>query len=150
MRSRIPRFCLREAERGELLVSAEFPGLPPSVNNIWKPYKSGIYKNPAVNRWQSEAVWILRKSIGLPVKTYEGDVSYLLMLMLSSKRKRDADNCVKALQDCLQISGVIKDDSQVKDHRVIMTAGKPARTLLYLWADSRLPAEDVEEIAATY
>jgi Holliday junction resolvase RusA-like endonuclease len=139
-----------EAERGALLVSAEFPGLPPSVNNIWKPHGRGLYKSAKAKQWQHDAMWILRKAAGLPVKTYMDDVSYLLMLFTPSSRKRDGDNCVKALQDCLQMAGIIKDDSQVKDHRVILTKGAPARTILYLWADSRLPAENVERIAAGY
>jgi Holliday junction resolvase RusA-like endonuclease len=120
------------------------------VNNIWKPHGRTLYKNSSVRKWQEDAAWILREAVGLPVKTFAGDVSYLLMLLTSTDRKRDGDNCVKALQDCLQMAGIIKDDSQVKDHRVIMARDKPARTILYLWADSRLPAEDVEHIAAGY
>jgi Holliday junction resolvase RusA-like endonuclease len=139
-----------EAYPGMLLVSAEFPGLPPSVNGIWKPLGRGLYKSAKAKQWQHDAVWILRKAAGLPVKTFEDDVCYLLVLLTSTNRRRDGDNCVKALQDCLQMAGIIKDDSQVKDHRVILTRGTPARTILYLWADSRLPAEDVERIAAGY
>jgi Holliday junction resolvase RusA-like endonuclease len=109
-----------------------------------------LYKSEKAKRRQHDAMWILRKAAGLPVKTFGEDVSYLLMLLTPSNRRMDGDNCVKALQDCLQMSGIIEDDAQVKDHRVILAKGTPARTILYLWADSRLPAEDVERIAAGY
>jgi Holliday junction resolvase RusA-like endonuclease len=132
---------------GDLLVYATIPGLPPSVNNIWKPHGRGIYKSPRAKEWQEGAAWILRQAVGLPVKTYEGEVSYLLLLVPSTTTKMDGDNRVKSLQDCFQMAGIVKDDSQVKDHRVVSALRRGvAETVVYLWASGRLPDEEVREI----
>jgi Holliday junction resolvase RusA-like endonuclease len=136
-----------QVKNGDLLVYATIPGLPPSVNNIWKPHGRGIYKNPIAKEWQERTVWILRQATGLPVKTYGGEVSYLLLLIPATLAKMDGDNRVKLLQDCLQMSGIIKDDSQVKDHRVILASkGGASETVVYLWAGNRLPDEEVQKI----
>lgn len=134
-------------EPGRLIVAARFPGLPPSVNNIWKIKSRGIYKSPDAKKWQADALWILRGAREDRSVAYEDEVCYLLALLPATARRFDCDNCVKSLQDCLQLAGIIKDDSQVKDHRVIALppGGKGAQSVIYLWAGGVLPDESVRE-----
>ena len=132
---------------GELLLEAVIPGLPPSVNGLWKVRPRGLYKSHAARQWQHDAVWLMKSAAGLPVATFGGPVSYLLLLLASTGRKSDADNRVKAFQDCLQMAGIIADDCQVKDHRVIhAVTGRANQTAVYLWAGERLPEGEMRRL----
>jgi Holliday junction resolvase RusA-like endonuclease len=132
-------------EPGTLIASAVIPGLPPSVNGIWRIKGRGIYKTQAARAWQETASICLRFARKVQGEPYEGPVCYL-MTVLAEKigRKRDTDNMTKSVQDSLQIAGLIADDSQVQDFRVVrIITGQPDQTAVFLWAGERLPEDEM-------
>lgn len=95
------------------LMRIEFEGLPPTVNQMYRTGSRGQrYKKPEVAEWQEEISAKIKEawSNSLP---YEGEVSVSVIFTVSTKRRWDIDNRLKALFDCLQSAGVIKNDSQI-------------------------------------
>ena len=87
-------------------------GLPPTVNHLYRTARDGTrYKTKAGRRWQQETASIMRLAWMRP--PYEGDVELRLAFQTADRRRWDIDNRVKAVQDCLQLGGVLKDDRQV-------------------------------------
>ena len=94
------------------LLTLEFEGLPPTVNMMYRGIHGHRYKTTATQRFQADISQCMRKLWnGQP--PYEGRVEYTITYFTINYRRWDIDNRVKALQDCLSLSGVIKDDSQV-------------------------------------
>ena len=88
-------------------------GLPPSVNHMYKTGRNGNrYKRPEVSEWQEETAGKIREAWN-EEKPYEGYVELWVLFTVKGKRRWDIDNRVKALQDCLEHGGAIKDDSQI-------------------------------------
>jgi len=120
-----PKKCC--SKQADVLVEAEIPELPPSVNAIWRStYGKGgrTYKPKAVKDWQKEAALIMREDfLKRGIGQYEGIVVLEIAIRTSSKRKMDVDNRIKALQDCLEPAGILNDDSQVWDLRIYRQMG---------------------------
>jgi Holliday junction resolvase RusA-like endonuclease len=139
-------------ESGSLIASAEIPGLPPSVNGIWKVRRRGIYKSKKARVWQEVASWELamgRKKRGEP---YCGPASFLMVVLARSiGRRRDIDNMGKCAHDAAQRAGVFKDDSQVQDFRAVrIFTGQADKTAIYVWAGERLPDDDVRQVIKAF
>ena len=49
------------------------------------------------------------------VGPYLGPVALHIIMTSRTRRRWDLDNRVKAVQDCLQMAGIIKDDSQITE-----------------------------------
>lgn len=96
-----------------VLFSLEIEGLPPTANHLYRNFRHWRYKTAAGRKYQEE---VSRLMLGawknqLP---YEEPVELRITFTTNSRRKWDVDNRVKALQDCLSMAGVLKDDRQVE------------------------------------
>jgi crossover junction endodeoxyribonuclease RusA len=59
------------------------------------------------------------------IKPLEGDLALTVHLYPPDRRRRDADNCLKCLQDSLVHAGALRDDSQIKVLHVEMLEPVP-------------------------
>lgn len=100
------------------LIKIELSELPPTVNHLYRNSARGIrYKTKAGRAWQDNAAAILKTAWGKRAP-YGGLVTLDILFQTKDRRHWDIDNRVKALQDCLQISGVLSDDAQVEELHV--------------------------------
>lgn len=107
-------------------------GLPPTVNHLYRTGSNGQrYKTRAGRAWQKAAAEILRRAWRR--EPYAGDVELRVSLIAADRRKWDIDNRVKAVQDCLQAGGVLKDDRQVQRLLLERDFGQVAQTRLELY-----------------
>lgn len=90
----------------------ELLGLPPTVNHMYRTGNRSRYKTLEVREYQQYAVNKLREA-WTGRKTLDGRIEMRITFTTDNKRRWDIDNRVKALQDCLSMAGVIRDDSQV-------------------------------------
>ena len=115
-----------------ILLSLEFEGLPPSVNQMYrtgrgsKRYKKP-YKKPEVSEWQNEVASLMRRAWDNP-RPYTGEIEVHILFMVSNKRRWDVDNRLKALLDCLAHGGVIKDDTQISGILALRRQGDTSST----------------------
>lgn len=90
-----------------MTVTLDLP-FPPSSNHLWKKGRSGMYRSPRYMTWINAAGWELKRQKPLPIK---GDYLIVVSLERKGRRRRDADNFLKAISDLLVLHGVIEDDS---------------------------------------
>ena len=96
-----------------ILVELEFPGLPPTLNHLYRNSRTGIrYKTAEGRRWQEDVAMLLARA-KRNREPYRGYVFLCVILSCTNRRLWDVDNRIKALQDCLSMSGIVKDDKQV-------------------------------------
>lgn len=108
----------------DFLLFVQIDGLPPSVNTSYrgKAGKFGrcvFYKKREVKQWQTDAKHRLvgsAKHLDLPLM---GKLRLTIICYTKNERRMDVDNRIKAVQDCLQDAGIIKDDSQIWDVRAL-------------------------------
>jgi crossover junction endodeoxyribonuclease RusA len=105
---------------GFIVVAAELPGVPPTVNHYIRHTRDGRhYKTKEAREWQETAATLIalsyraRAGNGHPAP-YKGLVEFKIDWYSKTWGKEDADNRIKAAQDCLALAGVIEDDRQVK------------------------------------
>ena len=101
-----------DGARGGVIFQVDIGGLPPTVNHLYRTSRGGgRYKTQEGKKWQRDASAIMRGAWkGAP---YVWDVELCIDFFTADKRRWDIDNRVKALQDCLAMGGVLKDDRQV-------------------------------------
>ena len=103
-------------DNGKELISLEIEALPPTVNQMYRNVSiHGItrrYKTPACHDFQ-DALASKLKFLWGDKPPYTENVSLYVEFSQKDRRRWDIDNRVKALQDCLSMAGVIKDDSQI-------------------------------------
>jgi len=96
---------------------------PPSVNNAWRMVRVGnrcrMVQSREGRAYRIRACAQLA-SVGRPMLACPMRVVVTLHPP-DRRKKRDVDNTLKALLDALQHGGVICDDSQVQDLRVLKT-----------------------------
>ena len=96
-----------------ILLDMELKGLPPTVNQMYRTSKTCVrYKTQKAKDYQRYAVKAMQAAHLVPY-TFKGRVVLNVKFYDSEKRKWDLDNRLKVLQDCLQLAGIIKDDSQI-------------------------------------
>lgn len=102
-----------------IVMKSMLPTLPPTVNSTYNNnMKGNFYKKTVVKDWQSAIACIFANHYGKPVSC-DAQVGFYILIRTKSKRGFDIDNRVKAAQDCLKMGGVLKDDNQIWDLRVI-------------------------------
>ena len=95
------------------LLRLEIEGLPPSVNQMYRTGRRGNrYKRADVEEWQSETANAIRSAWNKP-RPYEEEVEVRVIFTVKGNRRWDVDNRLKALLDCLEDGGAIKDDAQI-------------------------------------
>ena len=94
------------------ILDMELIGLPPTVNHMYRTGNRNRYKTLEVREYQQYAVNKLREA-WQGRKAMDGRIEMHIRFTTDNKRRWDIDNRVKALQDCLSMAGVIRDDSQV-------------------------------------
>ena len=112
-------------------LDVEFIGLPPSVNHMYRTGSGSRYKTLEVREYQQYVVNKLREA-WKGRKTLTGRIEMKLLFQTNNRRRWDIDNRVKALQDCLSIAGVIRDDSQLDMLQVERVYGKEQSTKMTL------------------
>ena len=112
-----------------VLLSFELEGLPPTVNHLYRNFRHWRYKTASGRKYQEEVANRLREAWSSK-PPYEGAVEFRIKFETNSRRKWDIDNRVKALQDCLSLAGVIKDDKQVEILHVERQYGKKRATYI--------------------
>ena len=105
----------------------EFLGLPPTVNHMYRTGTRSRYKTLEVREYQLYAVNKLREAWA-GRKTLTGRIEMRLTFTTDTRHRWDIDNRVKALQDCLSVAGVIRDDSQLDALHVERVYGKEKST----------------------
>ena len=100
--------------RANILLELEIQGLPPTVNHLYRTGRTGYrYKTAGGRKYQEQVSFLLAQK-WQDKPSYSGDVELRIEFTVKSRRKWDIDNRVKALQDCLNMAGIVKDDSQVQ------------------------------------
>lgn len=104
------------------LLDITLDGLPPTVNHLYRSGGGHWYKTAegaAYQEMTASEMWRMRQTSRVlgPYLTgpYLGDVALHIVMTARTRRKWDLDNRVKAVQDCLQMAGIIKDDSQITE-----------------------------------
>lgn len=116
-----------------VLLSLELEGLPPTVNHIYRSARHGWrFKTASCVKYQEEVSNAMR--ILWDKEAYGGRVSLNIKFTVRDRRKWDIDNRVKALQDCLELAGVIKNDSQIDELHVMREHGNVSKTSIKLLA----------------
>jgi len=84
--------------------------VPPTANHMFFNVKGrGRVKTPEYAGWREHNAWFLKS---LRLGSVEGDVRVDIELPIN--RRRDIDNAIKPLLDCLQASGIVQNDRQVR------------------------------------
>ena len=84
---------------------------PPSANAIYRISRKSVHKSVEYNYWLTRTVPAIRlnfKRVSIPPKT---PISVCLRANLD--RRRDLDNILKPILDCLQMADVIPNDNYV-------------------------------------
>ena len=101
------------------LLDITLEGLPPTVNHLYRSGGGHRYKTPEGVAYQTATMATMKDKWTQPAKhcsgPYLGDVALHIVMTARTRRKWDLDNRVKAVQDCLQMAGIIKDDSQITE-----------------------------------
>ena len=116
-----------------LLLELELEGLPPTVNHLYRTGRSGFrYKTERGRKYQEQISSLLAEKWQRRAPC-SGDIEFCIEFTVKTRRKWDIDNRVKALQDCLSMSGIIEDDSQVQALHVERHKGEIDMTRLEIW-----------------
>lgn len=96
---------------------------PPSVNRIWRSPRKGPLAGrvllAADGREYRKAVRALAlHQLGRETQL-ESRLAVVIRLTPPDRRRRDADNCAKAILDSLMHAGIYRDDSQIDDLHII-------------------------------
>ena len=119
-----------------VLLGLELEGLPPTVNHIYRSARRGFwFKTASCVKYQEEVSNAMRRL--WDKEAYDGRVSLNIKFTVQNRRKWDRDNRVKALQDCLELACVIKNDSQIDELHVKREHGEVSKTSIKLCAYQR-------------
>ncbi len=90
------------------------------------------YKKPEVSEWQDEIAGAIREAWGKD-RPYTEEVEVHVLFRVKGSRRWDVDNRLKALLDCLQEGGAIKDDAQISGIIAAKKRGEEDRTKIAMY-----------------
>ena len=93
-------------------ITLEFP---PSLNRYYRVLGSRVLISREGRKYRMMTVSRLGG-----IRPIDGDLALVVHLYPPDRRRRDADNCLKCLQDSLVHAGALHDDSQIKTLHVEM------------------------------
>ena len=99
------------------MLTLELPW-PPSVNRYWRHNRGRTHVSAEGRRYRADVAAIVASAriAGIP---FRGAVRVLIRAYPPDRRRRDLDNLGKAVLDALEFAGVVEDDSQVCDLRIV-------------------------------
>ena len=115
------------------LINLELEGLPPTANLMYRGLKGHRYKPKSVVEYQRYTTGLIREQ-WQGKETYTGAAALYIKFETDNRRRWDIDNRVKALQDCLTLAGVLKDDTQIYFLQVERVHGAKTATEIKLSA----------------
>lgn len=87
--------------------------VPPSTNHLWRNVRGVVVLSKTARDYRKavgEAVLMRGPGVSLPLT---GRLKLSITLTTANHRRRDLDNCIKAIQDALTHAGVWLDDEQI-------------------------------------
>ena len=93
------------------LLRLELDTLPPTVNHMHMKVRGRVFRTEDCRDFQEQTVAKLRTLWNKP--PFTGRTAVIYIFTTNNKRHWDIDNRLKALQDCLAMAGVIKNDWQI-------------------------------------
>lgn len=90
---------------------------PPNINHYYRHVGPRVLISREGRKYHEKVMAIVRSGEWQMLKC---TVELTIELYPPDRRIRDADNCIKPVQDSLQKAGVFANDSQVKDLHVYM------------------------------
>jgi crossover junction endodeoxyribonuclease RusA len=91
---------------------------PPSVNHYWRNFRGRMVIGPRGRAYRKDATAAIHEQ-RVPIEGIGGSLKVELLAHPPDRRRRDLDNLQKALLDAVVAAGVIEDDSNIDDLRVI-------------------------------
>ena len=110
-----------------MILELEIKRLLLTVNTIYRNRCKVRYKTKECREFQDRTAELMRRP-----EPYTGRASLLIRSTVEDKRRWDIDNRVKALQDCLIQSGVLKDDSKIDTLHVERKYGSPTEIYIHI------------------
>jgi crossover junction endodeoxyribonuclease RusA len=84
--------------------------VPPTANHMFFNVKGrGRVKTPEYAAWRDHTAWFLKS---LRLGCLEGPVR--VDIDLPANKRRDIDNSIKPILDCIQSAGLVQNDRQVR------------------------------------
>ncbi|MDD5699469.1 MAG: RusA family crossover junction endodeoxyribonuclease [Victivallaceae bacterium] len=90
---------------------------PPSINHYYRHVGPRVLISREGRKYHERVTAVVRAG---EWRTLQCPVELTIELYPPDRRVRDADNCIKPVQDALQNAGLFVNDSQVKDLHVYM------------------------------
>ena len=113
---------------------------PPSVNHLWRQVNGKTLLSAEARRYRKSVIdtVMLAKQPGgaLAVSTtgwylpLAGRLALTLTLAPPDRKRRDLDNCLKAVLDALTHAGVWRDDAQIDRLEVVRADPRPDTPML--------------------
>ena len=91
---------------------------PPSVNHYWRNFRGRMVIGARGRAYRKAAIDAIGDQ-AVPVEGIGGPLKVELLAHPPDRRRRDLDNLQKALLDSIVAAGVIEDDSNIDDLRVV-------------------------------
>ena len=86
---------------------------PPSINHYWRRVGNKTILSKEGRDYRTKVANDVRFAGFIASRLMPGRLSVEIVAYTPDRRRRDLDNLLKAILDCLQHAGVYKDDSQV-------------------------------------
>lgn len=105
---------------GDVAVAIDLPW-PPSVNHYWQHVRKNVIVSDAGKHYRCAAVAAVFAQQAHQ-RLLDGRLAFVVLAYPPDRRRRDLDNILKASLDALTFAGVIADDSNIDDLRVIRSS----------------------------